>query len=256
MSTDNTLFGTMTIDPNKDYTNELVGDGKKFKTTADLARGKVESDLFIRQQQTELDELRAELARRKSVEDAIAALSSTTNTPASSPNGAGAPAGASVEPVALDEETLKQRIRATVSETIQAEQTSAMQARNLETVKTTLRAAWGEDFSSKLSSVAAELGATPEYLTDVAKTQPKVFLKLVGADVRQTEQAPSLFSPSSAGVSTAALSSSNRSNLPEQERYSYWKKVRNENPSFYHSPAAAQARFAAAKKHGDAFYAN
>ena len=36
-----------TVDPNKNYLTELVGDGKKFKTQEELARGKYESDLYL-----------------------------------------------------------------------------------------------------------------------------------------------------------------------------------------------------------------
>jgi len=47
-----------TIDPSKNYLAELVGEGKKFKTQEDLARGKAESDAYIKILEKRSDELR------------------------------------------------------------------------------------------------------------------------------------------------------------------------------------------------------
>src|SRR2546426_10450626 len=48
------------VDPNKDYLAELVGDGKKFKTSQDLARGKFEADQYIEVLKRRQDEMRAD----------------------------------------------------------------------------------------------------------------------------------------------------------------------------------------------------
>ncbi len=258
MTTANELFSpAFQIDPEKDYTTELVGEGKKFASTKDLARSVLEKDLFIPALQRELQEAREELTRRKTVEEALATLS-TTNTQHSSPNGGNTPAGSSsAEPVQLDEETLTRRIRETVSNTIQATEAERSAVVNLNSVKAALEAVWGKDYASQLATVVEATGVSQEYLTNMAKTAPKAFLKLVGADAPVARQeTPSLFTPSSAGVSTAALARTNSSNVPTEERYSYWQKVRKEDPNRYHSPAAAMARFEAAKKHGDAFFAS
>lgn len=256
MSTNDLFSPAFQIDPEKDYSTELIGDGKKFADVKSAARSIVEKDLFIEQLKRENAEIREDLGRRKTVQDAISALQNTNSQP-SSLNGGNTPAGSSAaEPVALDEETLNRRIRETVSTTIQQTQAASIEQSNLETVKSALENAWGKNFSEKLTSIASELGVTQEYLTNMAKSAPKVFLKTVGADTVQKTDAGSLFSPSGAGVNAAALARASSSNIPMEERYSYWKKMRTENPNLYHSPAAATRRFEAYKKHGDAFYAN
>lgn len=245
------------VDPEKDYTPELIGEGKKFADVKSAARSLVEKDLFIQQLQREAAELREDLGRRKTVEDAISSLQNTNSQP-SSQNGGNTPASNSAaDEVALDEETLNRRIRETVANTLQQATAAQTEQRNIESVKTALESVWGKNFSEKLTSVAEELSVTQEYLTNLAKTSPKVFLRTVGADqpVKQ-ENTGSLFAPSAAGVNTAALARGNASNLPMEEKYSYWQKVRKENPTLYHSPEAASKRFEAAKKHGEAFYAN
>lgn len=249
---DSLFAPSMTIDPNKDYSAELVGEDKKFKSVADLARGKVEADLLIKQQQAEAAELRAELARRKTMEDAVAMLSKT-NSQTNSDNGANAlDSGSAQAEVALGEEKINSLIREQVETLIKSRTETETKQSNLNTVRQALEDAWGKDFGSRLVGVAEELGTTQEYLTSIAQTQPKAFLKLVGAD-QKPAQTPSLFSASGAGVSTAALAKTSSSNLPQEERYSYWQKVRKEDPAYYHSVKAANLRFEAIKKHGDAF---
>ena len=256
MSSNDLFSPASKIDPEKDYTAELVGEGKTYADAKALARATVEKEYFIQQLKQELTELREDLRTRKTVEDAVKTLSNANSTSNSENVGNTAESGSGKTPVALDEETFNLRVRETVASTLKAEQSALNEQRNIETVRSSLEQAWGKDFATKLTSVAEEIGASQDYLMGIAKTSPKAFLKLVGADApaKKDEPVGSLFQPSAAGINSAALAQSNRGKLPEQESYSYWQKVRKENPTFYHSPAAATARFEAAKKHGDAFF--
>src|SRR4029450_8159059 len=71
------------VDPNKNYLEELVGEGKKFKTPEDLARGKAESDSFIERLQKELHGLRNELKSRLQLEEVVDRISSASKSPIS-----------------------------------------------------------------------------------------------------------------------------------------------------------------------------
>ena len=71
-----------TFDSTKDYLKELVGEGKKFKTVEDLAKGKAESDAFISSVTRENKELRdsykkaiEEVNSRTRLEDLVTKLS-------------------------------------------------------------------------------------------------------------------------------------------------------------------------------------
>ena len=50
---------------------DLVGEGKKFATVEDLAKGKQESDRFIEQLQGELSGLREDLGKRMTSEQVL-----------------------------------------------------------------------------------------------------------------------------------------------------------------------------------------
>ncbi len=242
-----------TLDPQKDYLAELVGEGKKFKDASALAYSKAQSDAFIAQLQREAAELREDLSKRKTMEEVLANLQNTPNQP----NGGTPPAGGSENnSSALNEETINRLIQDRVLATIQSTEAERNAKVNVELVKNTLVNTWGNEYVSKLEAATQELGLSKDFVTNLARTQPKVLLKLVGAEGTQPKQEANIFSPSTAGVVSAGLTARNSSSLPEQERYSYWQKVRSENPSLYHSPAAAKARFEAAKKHGEAFFKN
>ena len=58
----------------KDLITELVGEGKKFATLADLAQGKLQSDIHIARIEQENKDLRDKVAAAKSVEDVLAAI--------------------------------------------------------------------------------------------------------------------------------------------------------------------------------------
>src|SRR5690242_15072647 len=72
-------------DPNADPLELLVGEGKKFKTPQDLAKGKMESDKFIVQLQKEQAALREELNKRLSVEEFVEKMNKAPAPSASTP---------------------------------------------------------------------------------------------------------------------------------------------------------------------------
>src|SRR5712671_5452751 len=58
------------IDPQKNYLEELVGENKKFKSNEDLAKGKYTSDIYVKQLETTLDEMRKDFLKER--EDNVA----------------------------------------------------------------------------------------------------------------------------------------------------------------------------------------
>lgn len=62
------LQDEVTIPDNVDYVNELVGEGKKFKTVEDLAKGKYHSDVTIETFKRQIDDLKKELNTRTSLD--------------------------------------------------------------------------------------------------------------------------------------------------------------------------------------------
>ena len=177
-----TLFQTPNIEnleldnlstEDKDYLNELVGDGKKFKTVQDLAKGKVTSDNFIEKLKSELSELRTELRSRKTVEELLAEKNSNRAEP--NPNNNQQVLGDDVNsqtPSLKDLESLLDR------KLTEKEQLTARQ-RNLDQVKNTLLDTWGSSYPQKLMQVARENGYSQAMLDQMAQENPNAFYRLV-----------------------------------------------------------------------------
>jgi hypothetical protein len=156
----------------RDYYNELVGEGKKFKTVQDLAKGKVTSDDFIERLKTELSELRTELRSRNTVEELLAR---TKNNVLPNPADNQEVLGDNVNtgtPSLKDLESLLDR-RLTEREQLTARQN------NLTQVKNALIENWGQNFPIKLAQVARENGYSQAMLDQMAQENPNAFYRLV-----------------------------------------------------------------------------
>ena len=242
-----------TIDPTKDYFPDLVGEGKKYATQSDLARGNIEANLHIANLQKNQEELRQDLARRIAIEEALTRLSTNNANPATQPN-AGQPAagGTAQELTAFKPEDIAKLVQ----DEIAKKDTERTAQANVEYVQQELTKLWGKDLTANLQARAQVLGVTEDYILQMARTQPKVLLTLVTPVTQTAKPSSSLFSPTQAGISSAALTSSNAGKKPDGESYSYWKELRTANPTLYHSVEGTKARHTAAIKHGPDFYDN
>lgn len=181
-------------DPNKNWLEELVGEGKKFKDPVELARGKAEADAFIERLKREQEELRTELNTRLTLEQYLDKMGNTSQTngrsdpPPNEPNGDGSNTTASLKP-----EDIERLIETKVSE----RETQRIQSQNRAETRQKLVEAFGNDYISKLKEVGGALGLSAERLDAMAAESPKAFLKLVGADTapQQQRRPDSLFVP-------------------------------------------------------------
>jgi hypothetical protein len=244
---------TPAVDPNKNYFEELVGDGKKFKTPEELARGKAESDVFIERLKREQEALRQELNTKLSMEEYVDLLR-TSGQPKDSrsgltpnePNGGegGDNGKTSIKPEDID---------ALIEQKVSARERARIQAQNQETVKQKLLESFGNDYVSKLKEAATALGMTPEDMDAMAKDKPKAFLKLVGADNAQPQQQKpnnnSLFTPPS-GITPAQRAVSG------DRTKSYYDEIRRVDPKKYWTPAVQNALHQDAIRLGERFFDN
>jgi PHD/YefM family antitoxin component YafN of YafNO toxin-antitoxin module len=199
------------LDPSKNYLTELVGDGKKFKTPEDLAYGKAQSDSYIRILTRQLDDLksdyekaRSEAASRARLEELVEKL----NNP--------------VQPTPVTE-TSKPEINMTdieslVSKKIQETETQRRQKENYDMVKAELTKKFGDNLEYHLK----EVGLDGESAAQLAKVNPQLVLKALGAEKQQegTFMAP---------PRNTSVQSPNR-NAP-QRTWSYYQEMFKNNPS-------------------------
>jgi hypothetical protein len=144
---------------------ELVGDGKKFKTNEDVAKKIFHSDKHISELERELEELRTELRSRSNLEDMLKDLKTGEQTPTP------------LEPgqEAKPEVNIKEEVKKLLSEQKSQEQLEA----NVSVVRDGLKQRFGDDYNNHLLAIAKELNVSVDFLRDVGVKSPSGFFKLI-----------------------------------------------------------------------------
>ncbi len=219
------------VDPSKDYLSELVGEGKKFKDPGALALSAVHKDRHIAKLESELKAIRTDMNSRLSLEELVTKLSSQKPSDSGQPDDSGSNQNASAT---LTPEDLAKLVDERVSQLTAREQAKS----NLNTVKATLKEAWGADFPSKLRDKAAELGVGEGFLNDLAATQPKAFLKLVEAE--KTPSTQPTVKDTGSPLFGRQVDSSKQTTQPVSDAgfrgKSYYNKLRAESPGKFWDP--------------------
>lgn len=237
---ENTNNDQLTIDPEKNYYDELVGEGKKFSTPEDLARGKAESDAFIAQLQREQAELREDLKQRQTMQEVVDQLNQRGQEQRQeeliNQNNSGEQSSEnafSQEDVAkIIEEELRKRDSATAAQT--AEQ---RRADNFKTVSEELRRQFGNNYPAELKKRAEEAGLDPAFVNEAAHSDPASFYRMLGVTPAQRSQNTQVSPPASSVNSGARVP--NTSNRDKN----YYDRLRRENPTAYFSPSVQREMF-------------
>jgi hypothetical protein len=233
------------IDPEKDYFQELVGEGKKYKDPVAAGRALVEKDAFIeklkREAQAEREEaarIREELNSRQTLQSLIDQIKTmrTTERPDGGDHSPERPdpnqttnSGPDIEKVV--ETILEQKTRQSVEK--------ANAARVVEVLKQN----FGPGYAEVLRKKVRELGLDEDLLDRLAKTNPSAFFKLV--DVSETPKAPSN-PPQSLRKSPDSTSGT--------RNFEYYEKLRRTDRDRYWSPEVQAQLIKDAAALGNDFY--
>lgn len=232
------------IDPNKNYLEELVGEGKKFKTIEDLARGKVEADMYIDHFKQRHDELREDYKKLdeqykagpslKELIDQMKAAKESQNDNTQSTN-------------EDKSDTLDlTKIEALVQSQISASKQKEREESNYNLVQAKLIENYGPNYVQTFKQHVASLGLTADFVNDLARKHPQVLFKTFGLDGKtqaETFQAP---------PQSVTRSDPFGSNTPKRT-WSYYEKMRKADPVKYRDPKIQDQMFSDAKTLGDAF---
>jgi len=240
---------TPQLDESKNYLEELVGEGKKFKTVDDLAKGKAYADQMVTKLLQEKKEVEEELNKRRTVEDLLARMeqrnsgqmpteyNQTQRTHETTAN--------DVNSVSLDE------IKAAIKADLEKERQEAIRQKNIAEASDALRNLYGDNVPSVLQAKASELGLTLDRLREVAADSPKALLALIGGPAQKTRD---VFSPPGTAVNTAA--NAGQQNFGDHKPASYWAKLRQTDPKAYKDPKNMMAMHKSALALGDRYFDN
>lgn len=230
------------IDPSKNYMEDLVGDGKKFATPEELAKGKVQSDLFITTLQGELEELREELQKRLTMEEFMDRMKNVEPNPSNPPVPAAGETIPAPQPELPDIETL-------VNKQLQAKEKELAEATNVASVRNALQAAWGPTYEAELALRTEKMGYTQDFISTLAKEKPDAVLKLL--DVTEAPREQFLSPPTSQLNSTANETAMSATGAKPR---SYYVKLKQTDPATYFSKENKAKMHRDSTKLGEAFF--
>lgn len=226
--------------PPSDLLSELVGEGKKFKTVEDLARGKLEADSFIQRITQENKALRE--AMDNDTPDVVLAKINGLLSTRGSENTANQQASnqsQSKEP-SLEEKVL------TLLNSREMEQN---RKKNVETFNQTVNRAFGDKTADVVATRLTELDMDPQLFNTMVEKNPQAALKVLGLK----EPAPSQSTLQGSAVNTEAYFG-NDNKGGEKQNFAYFNKLRRELKEGYYTPEVQKQVFEARKKLGEDFW--
>lgn len=225
----NDLFAAQTepqIDETRDYLTDLVGDGKKFKTTQDLAKGKAHSDAYIEIQNRRMDQLRQDYLQLKADYDARAKLEELLDKlPVQQSQARHEQPPVEVENKApafdlnqLDDLVSKRLTQARSDEKAQD---------NYQQVVDRLKGQYADRWQNVLKERTDELGLTPDEVNAMARRSPKLFFRSMGLEQQ----------PNTENFQTPPRSDQRFTPKGAQKRtWSYYQELKNKDRKAYLDP--------------------
>src|SRR5260370_8426378 len=157
--------------PQDNYLENLVGEGKKFKTAEELAKGKYISDNYILTLESQMDQLRGDYLKLHEEQVAKAGLQelidkmNIQNKPVSADNKPLVPETKSP----IDPKQIEDLIDSRMSQREQAKR----EAENIQFVKTKLEATLVKDYHEALQSRMAEVHLSSDQFILMPHNNPK-----------------------------------------------------------------------------------
>ena len=245
---DNTLFDDSTSAPasaaslsldNLPEVASLVGEGKKYKTLEDALRSVPHAQSHIQELEGTLENLREELNKRITLEEAVSELRAGTQR-------IDPPVGDSNQSVGAANEEDVAKI---VEKIVAGRETKLVQQANQKKVVETLRAVFGDKTKEVYDAKVAALGMSHEDFTTLATNSPQAALALfpeAGAATRSMSG-----NTSNGSVRTEGFS---QSGVVKPGTYKWYSQLRKENPRHYFSREVQVEMARKAAELGPSFY--
>jgi hypothetical protein len=220
-------------DPSKNYFEELVGEGKKFKSPEDLARGKFESDSYIRILERRLDDIRNDYLKLDSDYKSRAKLEEIVDQLS---NNRQAQSGSEQTQSERGEDTAQKfdpkQVENLVSSEIQKYETQKKQQDNYNFLENKLKERYGDSYKTAFRSQLDKAGISEDLAKNLAVNHPNVLLKAIGFDnePRENYQNPIIGTQRSEAFTPTT---------GPKRTWTYYEKMRKEQPELYRQPKIA-----------------
>lgn len=227
-------------DDNKDYFSDLVGEGKKYPTPAELAKAYHHADTHIRMLEQSNDEIRAQLLEEKKDSQARATLQDLVRQL----QGQGQQSTSNNEPTVkeIEKPIDVNEIDKLVSNRIAALRTAEKEEANANVVVSKLKERFGDNYSGVVKQQIADIGLSEADFDALARKSPELIFRSLG--LNETKES---FSPPPRNQGFAPRG-------PTKKTWSYYQEMKKTNPNLYRDPKTTNEMTQAAIDLGDAFY--
>lgn len=199
-----------------DPVSEYVGEGKKYRDINEALKATDHAQEHISNLEKEMAELREELNKRLSVEEALEKAKVNQGS-------------AEIPSTQIDETTIKSFVKNAIVEA----ETEKEKAINTKSVVAKLSSVYGDKAEQQYIEMAQKYNLPINELNELAGKSPTAVLAMFGIDNSVTQSAPQ---PSKGSVNTEAF----RQTGVKEGTYAYYENMRRENPSKYFSPKVQQ----------------
>lgn len=217
--------------------DDLVGEGKKYKTNDDAAKAIFEKDRFIEQLKSEAEEFRKELQSRSAVDksqEILDRLDALRKEPVTEGRLTTEPERTEVKGLSVED----------VDKLLQARERKAQENANIAKVKAALEEEFGDQYDKALKSIGEKNGLTPKALDELAAQAPQLVLNLINGVVKKDVG----FTPPNSSLSTGFVPTSG--NIRTR---SYYNKMKETDRTKYFSAEVRAQQYKDAMSLGDAF---
>lgn len=231
------------FDPNANYLEQLVGDGKKFADVEALAKGKAASDEHIKNLEREKAiltqdylKLREEYNAGPKLQEYIDKLEQQRLASSENTLNANEDRKPMFDP---------KEVESLVSTKIQEYELTRKQEQNFNEVRNRLKTQLGTNFQEKLKTQIEEMGLTEEFVNTMARNHPEGLYRMFGLNQQSNNdmfQSP----PSSQRNSSFAP------NVKKRD-WTFYEEMRKTDPAKYHNPKTQLQIIEDAKDLGEAF---
>lgn len=238
--TDNLLDPPGTTEPSV-YLTELVGEGKKFSDPEALAKGKWQSDSYIKVLEQRLDE---SIADQKKLREASSTQANMQELLDQFKQLKTAQGEITPQPGVTEKPIDSKQIESLVHSKIQEHEVSKREEENFNLVKSKIKEKYGDNVPASIKQQLETLGPLGN---DLAKKHPNELLRVLGVEeqvARENFQSPP----------RSNLRSDNfKPKGATQKTWSYYQEMKKANPNLYYDKKTAVEMHNNAIALGDAF---
>jgi hypothetical protein len=213
------------IDPAKNYLEELVGTDKKFKSAEELARGKYQSDSYIKILEKRLDIARDEYTRVREENMAKAKLEELIDQ--IKPSQQSSNNTQNVNDTVRDKPPFDPKeIDGLVEAKLKALKTFEKAEQNNNLVKNKLKEQFGENYQTAVKKHIESLDMSEDLFNHLAGTNPTVLFRTLGIDqtnARDNYQAPP----------RSNMRSDSFAPKTQKRTWSYYQDLRKKDPKAF-----------------------